>query len=371
MRFVSAAALGSVLSLACARPGASEPPPEQNIEPECAAILATILYDAELSEGGLGLDEVSGAELAAFVARTQATPELQVEIEVHMSAATRAELAPELAEAHLRGLGAEVLARFRAQVAPAGRVSLVVHGVPGGPPDDPREGDWVHFRRRCEPPAPDRDEDGIADVDDRCVDDPEDYDRFEDDDGCPDRDNDGDGILDAHTWTGTHWTNCDGKIERGRERRDCRDLPETIDGEQDDDGCPEVSLSDCGVLRVVVRYDPTTGALDEEGLLELEARRRRLGPGRVTGGVFELQGYTASDVAPAEARALGLKMAEKVRDALLRRGFPHRRLVPVGRGAERPIADNQTPEGRAHNYRVEVVTGIGCAPPSTPLCPTK
>lgn len=138
---------------------------------------------------------------------------------------------------------------------------------------------------------------------------------------------------------------------------------------QDEDGCPEVALSDCGVLRVVVRYDPTTGALDEEGLLELEARRRRLGPGRVTGGVFELQGYTASDVAAVEARALGLKMAEKVRDALVRRGFRHRRLVPSSRGAERPIADNQTPEGRAQNYRVEVVAGVGCAPPSTPLCP--
>jgi hypothetical protein len=368
MRFVSAVALGLGLSLGCARPGAPDPP-EQVIAPECAAILTTILYDVERRDAAFGLDGQAEAELAEFVARMQATPELQLEIEVHMSAATRAELTPEQAEAHLRGLGREVLARFRTQVYPAGRISLVIHGVEGGPPDDPLEGDWVQLRRRCGPPAPDRDEDGIADAVDRCVDEPEDHDRFEDDDGCPDRDNDGDGILDAHTWTGTHWTNCDGKVERGGSRRDCRDLPETVDGEQDEDGCPEVALSNCGVLRVVIRYDPVTEALDEEGLLELEARRRRLGPGRVTGGVFELQGYTAGDVAPAEARALGLKMAEKVRDALLRRGFPHRRLVPSGRGAERPIADNQTPEGRAHNYRVEVVAGVGCVPPSTPLCP--
>src|SRR5258706_7668420 len=45
--------------------------------------------------------------------------------------------------------------------------------------------------------APDSDGDGIADDRDRCPDKPEDYDGFEDQDGCPDPDNDGDGVLDA------------------------------------------------------------------------------------------------------------------------------------------------------------------------------
>ncbi|MFP6684560.1 MAG: thrombospondin, partial [Polyangiaceae bacterium] len=43
----------------------------------------------------------------------------------------------------------------------------------------------------------DNDSDGILDVDDRCPNDPEDFDGFEDEDGCPDPDNDGDGIADV------------------------------------------------------------------------------------------------------------------------------------------------------------------------------
>jgi hypothetical protein len=42
----------------------------------------------------------------------------------------------------------------------------------------------------------DRDGDGIADDNDKCPDVPEDYDGFQDEDGCPEPDNDGDGTLD-------------------------------------------------------------------------------------------------------------------------------------------------------------------------------
>jgi len=45
----------------------------------------------------------------------------------------------------------------------------------------------------------DRDGDGIKDDVDKCPDDPEDYDDFEDEDGCPDLDNDKDGIPDERT----------------------------------------------------------------------------------------------------------------------------------------------------------------------------
>ena len=42
----------------------------------------------------------------------------------------------------------------------------------------------------------DRDGDGVADDVDKCPGEPEDYDGFQDDDGCPDPDNDRDGVLD-------------------------------------------------------------------------------------------------------------------------------------------------------------------------------
>ena len=47
------------------------------------------------------------------------------------------------------------------------------------------------------PPPVDTDGDGIPDDRDRCPTQPEDYDDFQDADGCPDPDNDGDGVPDA------------------------------------------------------------------------------------------------------------------------------------------------------------------------------
>ncbi|MCA9542821.1 MAG: OmpA family protein [Myxococcales bacterium] len=69
----------------------------------------------------------------------------------------------------------------------------------------------------------DTDGDGIPDPSDRCPDQAEDMDGFEDQDGCPeDQDTDGDGIPDS--------------------RDQCPRDPEDLDGEQDDDGCPDVAL---------------------------------------------------------------------------------------------------------------------------------
>jgi hypothetical protein len=48
-----------------------------------------------------------------------------------------------------------------------------------------------------EPSIGDRDGDGYRDDVDRCPDEPEDFDNFEDEDGCPEPDNDRDGILDV------------------------------------------------------------------------------------------------------------------------------------------------------------------------------
>jgi hypothetical protein len=59
----------------------------------------------------------------------------------------------------------------------------------GAPHDD--------MRLVVHPASGDRDGDGVRDDMDKCPDDPEDFDGFEDEDGCPDPDNDRDGILDV------------------------------------------------------------------------------------------------------------------------------------------------------------------------------
>jgi len=61
-------------------------------------------------------------------------------------------------------------------------------------PLDPEDFDGFEDVEGC--PDVDNDEDGILDVDDTCPDQAEDFDDFEDIDGCPDEDNDQDGLLD-------------------------------------------------------------------------------------------------------------------------------------------------------------------------------
>ncbi len=84
--------------------------------------------------------------------------------------------------------------------------------------------------------AGDRDDDGIPNKYDLCPNDPEDMDGFEDTDGCPDVDNDKDGICDP-------WVAEKGQSEKyaavckGSDK--CPDVAEDRDGYQDEDGCPD------------------------------------------------------------------------------------------------------------------------------------
>jgi OmpA-OmpF porin, OOP family len=65
----------------------------------------------------------------------------------------------------------------------------------------------------------DRDKDGVFDVNDKCPDEPEDRDGFQDNDGCPDPDNDFDTLPDA--------------------KDKCPNEAEDVDQFDDEDGCPE------------------------------------------------------------------------------------------------------------------------------------
>lgn len=98
---------------------------------------------------------------------------------------------------------------------------------------------------RSEPPMVvedkplDTDNDGILDADDKCVDVPENVNGIEDEDGCPELDTDGDGILDAQDT--------------------CPEAAENVNGIEDEDGCPEGDRDGDGVL------DPKDACPDEKG----------------------------------------------------------------------------------------------------------
>jgi CSLREA domain-containing protein len=84
-----------------------------------------------------------------------------------------------------------------------------------------------------DPIDPDDDGDNVADTFDVCPLNGEDSDGFEDGDGCPDTDNDVDGVLDVSDVGLYTWQNpLGGSV-------DCRNVAEDYDGFHDDDGCPE------------------------------------------------------------------------------------------------------------------------------------
>jgi hypothetical protein len=123
----------------------------------------------------------------------------------------------------------------------------------------PEDFDGFEDRDGC--PEPDNDEDEVLDVDDKCPLEPEDADDFQDEDGCPDPDNDRDGILDekddcpndagpASSVAGKNGCPIVDPDADGVEGDDdqCPDQPEDKDGFEDDDGCPDPDNDDDGIL---------------------------------------------------------------------------------------------------------------------------
>ncbi len=218
--------------------------------------------------------------------------------------------------------------------------------------------------------CPDRDKDGIPDHVDRCPDEPEDTDGFEDDDGCPDPDNDKDGVpdpedecVDIPGTKANHGcpdpdTDGDG-IPDSRDK--CPTKPETYNGYQDEDGCPDkapgslVELTDDGI-KILDRVEFATGSDKITGAKSFKILDQVAAVLKANQSIFlvEIAGHT-DDTGGAEAnKALSQKRAEAVRSYLVdKRGVPASKLRAMGYGQERPIDDNATPKGRQANRRVE------------------
>jgi outer membrane protein OmpA-like peptidoglycan-associated protein len=117
-----------------------------------------------------------------------------------------------------------------------------------------------------EPNIGDKDGDGIKDDLDQCPLEPEDFDDFQDSDGCPEPDNDKDGLLDEVDKCPNEPEDKDGiEDEDGCPDEDdldrdndgikddvdqCPDDPEDRDEFQDEDGCPDPDNDDDGILDV-------------------------------------------------------------------------------------------------------------------------
>jgi outer membrane protein OmpA-like peptidoglycan-associated protein len=99
-------------------------------------------------------------------------------------------------------------------------------------------------------------------------------------------------------------------------------------------------------------FDPDADTLSNEGRAALAAvaeALRRMGIERV-----RVEGHTDNTGTPRHNGALSLRRAETAAQGLIRGGLPERAVERRGHGAERPVADNGTPEGRAQNRRVVI-----------------
>jgi outer membrane protein OmpA-like peptidoglycan-associated protein len=226
---------------------------------------------------------------------------------------------------------------------------------------------YTYYFCRGSDPEKDSDGDGIIDSEDKCRFRPEDKDGFMDEDGCPEKDNDNDGIDDV-----------DDK---------CPMVPEDEDDFMDEDGCPEYDNDEDGIADSVDACpniaENVNGFKDDDGCEDtpvvvskkpiiLDGVNFESGSDVITKDSYdalnnvaesflawpdvkiEIQGHTDS-VGGAEGNmSLSKKRAIAILNYLVKRGVGAERLVAVGYGEDQPIDDNATKEGRSINRRVEL-----------------
>lgn len=153
-------------------------------------------------------------------------------------------------------------------------------------------------------------------------------------DGCPIRDTDGDGILD--------------------DKDKCPNEPETKNGFEDDDGCPdtvpEAVKKFTGVIEGIY-FDKAKATIrpDSKRVLSMAAKVLATYPSIH----LEISGHTSSEGDEAFNQKLSQDRADSVKEWLVNNGIPPERIKTRGAGPSEPRADNKTEAGRVKNRRIE------------------
>jgi len=239
-------------------------------------------------------------------------------------------------------------------------------------PEQPENFNGFEDQDGC-PDDPDTDGDGIADSVDACQLDPEDRDQYLDDDGCPELDNDSDTLADAQD--------------------KCPSEPEDFDGYQDADGCPDPDNdkdtvldvedqcpNEIGLATAEPKGCPTKPALAIITDCEVKITEQlhfaynkaviRPGSYAVLDAVtdilrrnpdvkLEIQGHTDNQGGDAYNKRLSNQRAASVVKYLTSRGILAERLTSKGYGFDRPLLPNDSPANMAINRRVQFVRTEG------------
>jgi len=204
--------------------------------------------------------------------------------------------------------------------------------------------------------CPDKDADGTFDFLDACPD----VAGPKENNGCPWPDTDGDGLLDKDddcpTLAGPKTNNgCpfvdtdkDGTLDKDD---DCPNTP----GPKDNKGCPVIEQEIIEVLKTAfdnlefetakdIIKDESKPSLDELAEVLLKKQTWKL----------EIAGHTDNVGDDAKNMVLSKKRAESLKAYLVTKGVDATRLSTLYFGETKPIGDNNTPEGRKKNRRVEM-----------------
>lgn len=136
----------------------------------------------------------------------------------------------------------------------------------------------------------------------------------------------------------------------------CPQEPETFNGYEDEDGCPDrgrVVVTDSSIeVLDMVYFTAKSDKVKPESAPILDAVAATL-EGNPSITKIEIQGH-AADNEGTDAQKLDLadRRASAVREYLVGRGVARKRLSPNGYGDTQPIDDRKTEEGRAKNRRV-------------------
>jgi OOP family OmpA-OmpF porin len=175
----------------------------------------------------------------------------------------------------------------------------------------------------------DPDRDGVPNPADQCPDEP-----GPEPSGCPDEDIDGDGFV--------------GKDDT------CPKNPETRNGFEDDDGCPdempEAITRFTGVIQGI-NFKQGTADIEDSSFPVLDSAIEILI--QFPSVRIEVSGHTSSEGTEERNQELSVQRAEAVRSYFVEKGVKDTRIVARGAGASEPVADNATKEGRQKNRRIE------------------
>lgn len=234
-------------------------------------------------------------------------------------------------------------------------------------PNEPEDIDQFQDEDGC--PDLDNDQDQVPDAKDKCPMEREDLDKYDDLDGCPDPDNDGDGIADSGDQCPQQaedldkFQDQDGCPESDNDKDGildaqdkCPNKPEVVNGKQDDDGCPDAGESAVMVsadkidLLEAIAFKSGTATFDKKAtnLLGQVAATLRANPDIVK---LRITCHVDPTKNPDKDQSLSEDRANAVREWLIKWGISPGRVDVRGFGGKKPLKKG----GGAINDRIELI----------------